>query len=149
MDNNKSYLGVNSKQETFVDIDSHSQHLHHVSELYFKGLNLDYDEIDLLSECSTPVSYIPGKYLQLCDISPDTDFDVKLWPTSKRSSLTERDVSSVLAGATRQLVDDGYHYTKISRQTPQLTQTSSRLVITIAVCFIVALTALGGLATFV
>ncbi|CAG5115600.1 unnamed protein product [Candidula unifasciata] len=113
------------------------------SHSYSRGQTQEYTEVDLLSECSTPVSYVPGRFLQLCDIDAEIEEDAKIWPVSKRPALSDLDVNLQLSRT-----NDGYSQNQSIWKSSRQNLASSKLV-TIAVCFIVALTALGGLVAFV
>ncbi|BFZ12927.1 hypothetical protein BsWGS_15966 [Bradybaena similaris] len=116
---------------------------------YTRGQNQEYTELDLLSECSTPVSYVPGRFLQLCDIDGEVEEDAKIWPVSKRPVLPDVDATSVVPGSFSHRVNGGYLHSQAVWNAPRQNLASSKLLVTVVVCIIIALTALGGLVALV
>ncbi|KAH9502420.1 hypothetical protein Btru_075628 [Bulinus truncatus] len=118
-------------------------------DLCSRGDKPEYDDVDLISECSSPGAYIPGKYLQLCDISPDSSKDSLLWPVSLGATIRTESESNPMTTVQTTNVDESFSQGQVSRRHQRFSLQNPKYFVPLAVCVIVALFALGGLATII
>lgn len=112
----------------------------------------DYDDVDLISECSTPGTYVPGKYLQLCDFTPDPTNDALLWPVSLGGTMrNDSEASHVMAspGHSRLVDEESFSHKQVSRRSHRLSFENPKFFVPLVICVIIALFALGGLAAVI
>ncbi|CAL1535273.1 unnamed protein product [Lymnaea stagnalis] len=109
-----------------------------------------YDDVDLISECSTPGTYVPGKYLQLSDFTPDPTNDALLWPVSLGGTMrNDPEASHVIPGHSRLADEESFSQGQVSRRSHRLSFQNPKFYVPLVVCVIIALFALGGLAAVI
>lgn len=85
-----------------------------LKELCSKRDKPDYDEIDLVSECSTPGAYVPGKFLQLCDFPSDTNNDALIWPVSLGGTIrSDADTQQLMHSQPRHLDEESFSFRQV------------------------------------
>lgn len=87
-----------------------------------------FDELDLISECSSPCSYMPGKFLQLCDIESIDSYDnntVTLFPNSISNHPLDLDTDSGSSQSVEYPVpcSDSFNSVKENRETMGMSTT--------------------------
>ncbi|XP_005099102.1 uncharacterized protein LOC101860975 [Aplysia californica] len=110
-----------------------------------------YDEIDLVSECSTPCAYSPGRFLQLCDVRDDADLkdDVTIWPVSLGPSLGDGHTTRLLADQCKISVSETFLHSKPMHPARRPTLRSPRFLLPLLLCLFLALSMLGVLMTII
>jgi len=126
-----------------------------LDELSFLRGDYQYDDMDLLSECSTPCAYSPGRFLQMHDVTDDLDLrdDVTLWPVSLGPSGGEGSVTSLLSEHRKMSFSEQLHEPKYFRQTGRrssvLTLSSPKVYLPLMLFVLLAFSMLGGLMTVI
>lgn len=125
-----------------------------LDELSFLRGDFQYDEMDLLSECSTPCAYSPGRFLQMHDVTDETDLrdDVTLWPVSLGPQGGEGAVTSLLADHRRVSLTDTHdpkYFRGSSRRGSVLTLRSPKVYLPLMLFVFLAFSMLGGLMTVI
>ncbi|XP_055891974.1 uncharacterized protein LOC106076196 [Biomphalaria glabrata] len=116
----------------------------------YKGDKAEYDEVDLISECSYPGAYVPGKFLQICDMTPDASKDTLIWPVSLSGTVrSELEPKQIITGQSSQVSEDVYSQRQVSRRHQRFSLQNPKYFVPLVVCIIVALFALGGLAAVI